>query len=121
MVNEERHNSRDLRYSNWHRTLPNFCYAIDFDFVEWRKDRGIVAVLETALRDEKQTLCQQLETKKFEIKVLGELSIQTNWKIYIVFHNEQLTTFWIFTVINGNTKWWKTIGQTEYAKFIQEL
>lgn len=121
MVGEERTNQRASDYSHWHRTLPNLCYMIDFDSVEWRSDRGIVAVIETAYRYETQTLTQQLETKKFEIKVLSEVSKTTNWKCYIVFHNENLTTFWIFQIINDQAKWWQTIGPNEYSLFIQNL
>lgn len=121
MVRQEIHGTRDLAYSSWHRTLPDFCYMIDLDSVEWRSNRGIVAFIETALRDEKQTLQQQLETKKFESKILSEISRKTNAPAYIVFYNVDLSTFIIFFIKNDEPKHLLTIGRNDYAKFIQNL
>lgn len=121
MVREERFNSRDLRYSNWHRTLPDFCYMIDLDCVEWRSNRGIVAFIETALRDPNQTMSDQLDNKSFEVKVLHELFNRTDIPTFIVFYSDDLNTFWIFSVDDGKTVWLKTVEKTEYEKWIQTL
>ena len=121
MVRQERFNTRDLLYSNWHRTLPDFCYMIDLDCVEWRSDRGIVAFIETALIDYNQNISSQLDTKTFEVKVLYELFKRTDIKTFIVFYNQELTTFWIFSLIEGKTQWWQTIGKADYEKWIQSL
>lgn len=121
MVKEERHNTRDLSYSNWHRTLPDFCYMIDLDSIEWRSNRGIVAFVEVALRDEKQTIDQQLETKTFEITILTELSQKLAVPSYIVFYNESLTTFNIYLVKDQQCKHLATSGRNEYSWFIQNL
>lgn len=47
MVKQEYTNTRDLTYSRWHRTLPDKCYCMDLDWIEWRSGRGIIAVIET--------------------------------------------------------------------------
>jgi len=47
MVKQEYSGTRDLTYSRWHRTLPDKCYCMDLDWIEWRAGKGIVAVIET--------------------------------------------------------------------------
>ena len=122
MVREEISNYRDLRYSNWHRTLPDFCYCIDFDFVEWRSGRGIVAIIEVAVRDTNQSLANQLDRKQFEAKILYEAARKLNVNAYIVFYNESLSAFWIFIPYeDGRTSLLKVIGEQEYEEFIKNL
>ena len=126
MVKPERTGNResDLIYSTFHRSLPPFCYMSNLDSVEWRAERGIVAFIETAIRDQKQTLSQQIDTKKFEAKLLLELQYRTKIPSFIVFHNLELTTFQVFKVtpeIESKMYLWKVLNQVEYKQFIKNL
>jgi hypothetical protein len=49
MSREERSGSRDLTFSRWHRTLPDFCTCIDLDFLEYcQRCRRPLALIEIA-------------------------------------------------------------------------
>jgi hypothetical protein len=37
MSRQERYGTRDLTFSGWHRTLPDYCTTIDIDFLEYCK------------------------------------------------------------------------------------
>lgn len=49
MSRHERYGTRDLTFSGWHRTLPDYCTAIDLDFLEYcQKCRHPLALIELA-------------------------------------------------------------------------
>ena len=49
MSREERTGKRDLTFSQWHRSLPDFCTAIDLDFLEYcQQCREPLALIEIA-------------------------------------------------------------------------
>lgn len=49
MSRQERTGVRDLSFSKWHRTLPDFCTCIDLDFLEYcQKCRAPLALIEIA-------------------------------------------------------------------------
>lgn len=127
MPNVERTGSResDLIYSAFHREIADFCKMTNLDSVEWRSNRGIVAFIETAIRDYSQTLARQIDTKAFEATVLLELNERTKIPAYIVYHDINLTTFHIFKVVsNIESKmylWKAGLTKNEYEQFIRSL
>ena len=49
MSRYERYGTRDLTFSQWHRSLPNHCTAIDVDFLEYcQRCRAPLALIELA-------------------------------------------------------------------------
>lgn len=120
MVRQEESGERDLAYSGWHRTLPNFCYMIDADSIEWRPGRGVVAIIET---------CRGTATvhkKVFQMKVLKEVATKLQVPFYIVSYYENLGKLTYFDVYDLTVKDWPECdkrGMTEeaYRRFIQGL
>jgi hypothetical protein len=114
---------RDLSYSQYHRTLPETCAMIDIDSIEWRNELGIVAFIETAIFVEKEhfKLWQLIERKNFEVKVLDELQNLTNKPAFVVIHNPELTTFWVFKIRNQKAGLYKAFSREQYSEFIQNL
>jgi hypothetical protein len=94
---------------------------IDIDSVEWREGEGIVAFIETALKPDNMRLCDIIDNKDFEFKVLSELSLKTGIRSYAVFHNQDLTTFWIFLIANAKLQPLKTCSENECKDFIKNL
>ena len=83
-VRARRNSTIDLRYSDWHRTLPRHCYCTDLDFIEFRNGR-IVAFIEAKLHKDRMT--------DFQEKVFRELEERSGIPCYLVRYNEELTNF----------------------------
>ena len=83
-VRARRNSTVDLRYSDWHRTLPRHCYCTDLDFIEFRDGR-IVAFIEAKLHKDRMT--------DFQEKVFRELEERSGIPCYLVRYNEELTNF----------------------------
>jgi hypothetical protein len=121
MVKEERTFKRDLTYNLWHRTIGDAYYMIDLDCVEWRTNRGVVAILERSLNIQNGTLEQIIGDKKFELTVYSQVARKLEVPAYLVFYNEELTEFKIFMIQNESAKFWKTMNDIEYTSFIRGL
>lgn len=119
MVKGEITGKRDLSYSKWHRTIGNKYYMIDFDSVEWRNGRGIVALIECALN--RTTSLQTLQNKKFEFKVYTEASREMRAPAYLVIHNFEMTWFEVYKIINEKAIPWRKMQRKEYEEFIKNL
>jgi hypothetical protein len=123
MVAPERWGNRPSEYSEWHRTLSEKCLVMDADWIEYRVNKGIVAVIETALKPSNIKLCDLMDRKlKFEVKVLFELQTKLKVPCYVVWHTEDLSTFYICTILSNYQLYlWKTLGKKEYVSFIEQL
>ena len=120
MVKPEKTGERDLTYSRWHRTLPNYCYMIDLDSIEWRPDRGIVALIETC-RGESTVF-----RKKFQLKVIREIANKLKVPCYLVIYharNANLNFFEVYDLTKNNfpncPK--KYMDEKQYRLFISSL
>jgi hypothetical protein len=121
MVKQEYTGKRDLSYNLWHRTIGDSYYMIDLDCVEWRSNRGVVAILERSLDMQSGALEQIIEEKRFELTVYSQVARKLEVPAYLVFYNEGLTTFKVFMIQNENAKFWKTMNDIEYTNFIKGL
>jgi hypothetical protein len=121
MVKPEGTGERDLSYSRWHRTIGNSYYMIDLDCVEWRSNRGTVAIIETAMDMQNRPLEQNVKYKQFEITVISQIAQKLEVPAYLVFHNKELTEYKILVIQNESAKFWKTMNDIEYTNFIKGL
>jgi len=107
-VKKEYTNNRNLEYSLWHRQLPFFCYAMDLDWIEWRNNRGIVALIETK---------KSGYLSDFQRKVYLELADKINVPVYFVKYNN----LDCFEVLDLKTNEKRILNELEYKEFIQSL
>jgi len=122
MVKEERTEKRDLRYSKWHRTLGNPYYMMDLDCVEWRSGRGVVAIIEKAIRTHDQLLQELIKNKEWEMKVMLEIATKLEIPAYVVYHEKDLSQFYVLEVKNSEQKpTWRVMAKEEYSEFIRTL
>lgn len=119
MVTKERTFKRSSKYSKWHRTLPDYCYVMDLDWVEWRNGKGVVALIEVAIRKNEQLLENLIKQKEFEITVLVEIATKLKVPAYVVYHEEDLSIFYV-KPLKPNTVW-QVMKKKDYAKFIEGL
>ena len=106
-----RYKPRDLRYNNWHfDKLPREYYAMDIDFLEIRKGRGIVALVEVKNEYEK--------VKKWQLDYYIELSGKLNVPAYLVIHRKNLTEFKVTNLITKETK---LFDEQQHINFIKNL
>ena len=118
MVKPENTGKRDLAYSQWHRTLPDHCYMIDIDSIEWRANGGVKALIETA----KQVAL--VYKKKFQLKVLKELAQKIGAKAFLVLYSEELTCFEVYDLTTAE-EWCdcqkQILNEQQYRNFIINL
>lgn len=123
MVKPEVTGNRDLTYSRWHRTIGDAFYMIDLDCVEWRGERGVVALIEITrfIPNDGVEICDVLTRKETEIKILDELQRKTRAPAYLVLYTPTLSTFWIFQIKDGKPKFWRAKDNEGYKTFLQNL
>ncbi len=121
----EKTGQRNTAYSLWHRSLGSDYYAVDIDYVEFRKDRGIVAFLSVSGEcvDEKHIINSKKfiwERAKLECKILLKLSQEFNVPSYYVIHTADLAIFHVHK-IGDKLDVFKKMNQKEYSNFIKNL
>lgn len=121
MVKPEFTGKRDLTYNVWHRTIGSQCYMVDLDCVEWRSNRGIVAIIERACDYQIYPRSSLLQFKKFEIKVASEMATKLSVPSFLVFYDEALTKFDVYHIIGEEPIFLQTFNSDDYAKFLNEL
>lgn len=122
MVRPEYSNKRDLTYSKFHRTFGYQCYAMNIDWIEYRRKNGtfkIVAIIED--KDIRANVVKWMEKKS---SVFLQIADALNVSAYLVLHNcnEQTANtpeIWKFKVINLKQKKEKIFNKNEYQKFIE--
>lgn len=122
MVRPEYSSKRDLTYSKFHRTFGYQCYAMNLDWIEYRRKDGtykIVAIIED--KDDRANVGQWMSKKS---DVFLQIADALNVPAYLVLHNcneETANTpeVWKFRVINLKQKKEKIFNKDEYRKFIE--
>jgi len=121
----EKTGNRPKEYSLWHRSLGQEYFAVDIDYVEFRKGRGIVAFIavsgevnnEEHLNNSKKYIWIRT---KVEREILSQLSIKTKIPAFFVIHTKDLTLFHVHNLREDLDKFTK-MDQEEYSKFIKSL
>ncbi len=121
----EKTNSRQSPYNDWHRNLGQECYAIDIDWIEYRTNKGIVAIICTTgkLKDNNHIINSKpmIWTRtELERKIIKEIATKLNVPGYYVIHSEDLTEFHVHN-LREDLKNYIRMGQKEYTDFIKNL
>ena len=122
MIRPEYSNKRDLTYSKFHRTLGYQCYAINLDWIEYRRKGGgykIVCIIED--KDSRANVSKWMEKKSSVFMMIADA---LDVPAYLVLHNcieenAAKPEIWKFKVINLKQKKEKIFNKVEYQKFIE--
>ena len=99
-IKQEKTGIRPSEYSKWHRELGPEFLAVDIDYVEYRNDKGIVALIDVTgnMEDERHII----NSKQYiwnrtvvQRKILSHLSKTLGVPAYFVLHTKDLKTFHI--------------------------
>jgi len=110
MVRGEMTGRRDLTYSGFHRTLASYCYMTDLDFVEYRPERGIIAIGEAKLWNGRLT--------PFQKSVLDDLVKETPYSIFVIWYKNPISDF---KVLDWRTKKVTLFTEQEFRAWIEAL
>ncbi len=121
----EKTGNRPGEYSIWHRSLGAGYFAVDIDYVEFRRDRGIVAFIavsgefndESHLINSKPFIWRRTELER---QILLDLSKRINVPAFFVIYTKDLSIFHVHKIGEELNKFVK-MNRNEYAKFIQSL
>jgi hypothetical protein len=121
----EKTGERNSDYSLWHRSLGPDFLALDIDWVEYRKDRGIVGFLAVTGKcvDERHIVNSKRfiwERTSLERKILSTLSQKLNVPSYFVIHNNDLSIFHVHD-LSKDLKEFIVMNQETYGSFIKNL
>jgi hypothetical protein len=121
----EKTGERNSDYSLWHRSLGSDFLAIDIDFVEYRRDRGIVGFLAVTGKcvDEKHINNSKRfiwERTSLERKILETLSKAMNLPSYFVIHDNDLSIFHVHDLSKDLSEF-IAMNQVTYGNFIKKL
>lgn len=121
----EKTGKRSEAYSLWHRSLGAEFLTVDIDFVEFRKDRGIVAFIATTgeLNDEEHIINSKpyiWRRTELEREILLQLSKKFGVPSFFVIHTTDLSIFHVHK-LGEDLSSFTRMTQEEHAKFIQEL
>ena len=123
MVKPEFTGKRDLTYNLWHRTVGDQYYMLDVDCLEWRNGRGIVAIIERGLYNSESNYSKEaiIRFKRFELKVVTELSQKLKVPAYLTFYNIELSEFDVYQIQSEQALHFKKMNVEEYSNFIRNL
>lgn len=121
----EKTGNRPDEYSLWHRTLGPEYYSVDIDYVEYRKERGIVAFIATSgeCEDERHIINSKKyiwERTKLERDILNQLANKFGVPALFVIHTKGLTIFHVHD-INQGLRSYKSMDKNQYETFIKSL
>ncbi len=121
----EKTGERNSKYSEWHRSLGPEYLAIDIDFVEYRRNKGIVGVLAVTGRckDEGHIINSKKyiwERTEIERKIMKEISNKLNVPAYYVIHDDSLSIFHVHN-LNKNLSEFEAMNTNQYSNFIKTL
>ena len=124
-MKEETTNTRPNGFSKWHRKLGEDYYAVDIDFVEFRKGRGIVAIIGVSgnFRDERHIVNSKSyvwKRTRLEQQVMRQLSFAQDVPCYYVLHNAAMTVFHVHNLWKG-LKTYDRFSEWEMSKWIRQL
>lgn len=110
-------------YSEFHRTIDR-CYCIDLDCIEWRENRGVVALICTTgrlndnfhINNSKPFIWKRTELER---KIVSEMSEKTGVPAYYVIHDKDLSTFHVHKLPNKEE--FVVLNREEYRIWISLL
>lgn len=113
----------DYDYSLFHRNIAG-AYSIDIDSVEFRKGKGIVALIcRTANLNDNNHIYNSKryiwERTEFERNIVSEISQKMNIPAYYVIHTKDLSIFHVHKLPNKEV--FKVMSREEYSVWISLL
>lgn len=122
---QEKLGERPSKYSEWHRKLGAEFFSLDIDFVEYRKNKGIVAFM--AVTGKLNDVKHLENSKRFiwdrtglEREILMELTRRTGIPSYFVIHTDDLTVFDVHNLAEPLDKF-QRMSAAEHADFVRKL
>jgi len=98
-------------YNKWHwQNLPSWCYMIDLDSIEFRPNRGIVAIIETRSTD--------TYLNKFQYEIVTRIARLLNVPAYLVRHSLDLKMFKVKNLVTDEEK---ELNEGDYINFLKYL
>lgn len=124
-VKQEKIAKRPSEYSEWHRTLGAEYLTADIDFVEYRRDRGIVAIIDVT--GEMEDEGHLYNSKKYiwartrmQRNILSAISKALNVPAYFVLHTKGMTLFHVYD-LSDSTETPTRMTCEQYAAFVKKL
>jgi hypothetical protein len=130
-------NLRDLTYSKWHRTLGRGCYAMNLDWIEYRRSPfeglKIVALIEDKIDCDEMSLTDPNFPLKNNLPhwratqkpIMTEMSRKLGVPAYLVLHtaceSNSCIKNWIFKVEDLKTGEVSIMNEEGYRNFIESL
>ena len=124
-VKQEKIGKRPSEYSEWHRTLGSEYLTADIDYVEFRRGRGIVALIDVTgeMNDEGHLL----NSKKFiwartkmQREILSAMSKALGVPAFFVLHTKDMTIFHVYNLSDIAEKPLR-MSCEEYTRFVKNL
>lgn len=124
MTREEKTGIRVSDYSLFRRKFGSEFLTTDLDFVEYRNDRGIVALIDVTanMKDEFHLMnCKRFIWRRTEFQRMILLNISKALKIkaYFVLHTTDLSIFHVHTL--PNIEDFVKMDKNSYTNFIKSL
>lgn len=112
-------------YSQWHRTIGSEFCCMDLDYIEWRKGRGIVALIDVTgnLNDENHIInSKEMIWTRTEMQrdVLETLSKAIGVPAYFVIHTTDLSIFHVHNLAY-DLKDFTSLSRYQYTEFVKSL
>lgn len=124
-VKQEKIGKRPSEYSEWHRTLGSEYLTADIDFVEYRIDRGIVALIDVT--GEMEDEGHMFNSKKYiwgrtrmQRNILSTMSKALHVPAYFVLHTKGMTLFHVYD-LSDSTETPKLMTREQYTAFVKNL
>lgn len=133
----EHTNIRDLTYSKWHRTLERGCYAMNLDWIEYRRSPfeglKIVALIEDKIDCDEMSLTDPNFPLKnnlphwraTQMPIMLKIAKALDVPAYLVMHtaceSNHFYMNWIFRVEDLRTGEVTTMDEPGYRSFIKSL
>ncbi len=116
---------RATEYSQWHRTLGDGCFGVDLDWVEFRLDRGIVAIIDVTgnLNDENHiTNSKKMiwNRTNMQREILETVAKALGVPAYFVIHTTDLSLFHVHNLAY-DLKDFTRLSRSQYTEFIKSL
>jgi hypothetical protein len=124
-VKQEKIAKRPSEYSEWHRTLGSEYLTADIDFVEYRRDRGIVAIIDVTgeMEDEGHLFNSKKyiwERTRMQRNILSTISKALNVPAYFVLHTKGMTLFHVYD-LSDSTEKPNRMTREQYTDFVKHL
>lgn len=125
MSKQEKLGVRASAYSQWHRTLGDGCYGVDLDWVEYRANRGIVALIDVTgnlnneehIINSKQMIWNRTEMQR---EILETVAKSLGVPAYFVIHTTDLSIFHVHNLAY-DLKDFTSLTRFQYTEFIKSL